>query len=53
MSSVVIVGAQWGDEGGGKVVDRYAARSKNVVRFKVGTTPDIRWWSRGKRPSST
>ncbi|MEE2836045.1 MAG: adenylosuccinate synthase [Myxococcota bacterium] len=36
MSSVVIVGAQWGDEGKGKVVDRYAARSKNVVRFQGG-----------------
>jgi len=36
MSSVVIVGAQWGDEGKGKVVDRYAARSQNVVRFQGG-----------------
>jgi adenylosuccinate synthase len=36
MTSVVIVGAQWGDEGKGKVVDRYAARSQNVVRFQGG-----------------
>jgi adenylosuccinate synthase len=36
MSSVVIVGAQWGDEGKGKVVDRYAARCQNVVRFQGG-----------------
>ncbi len=36
MTSVVIVGAQWGDEGKGKVVDRYAARSSTVVRFQGG-----------------
>jgi adenylosuccinate synthase len=36
MTSVVIVGAQWGDEGKGKVVDRYAARASTVVRFQGG-----------------
>lgn len=41
MSSVVIVGAQWGDEGKGKVVDRYAARSQNVVRFQGGDRKSV------------
>lgn len=36
MPNVVIVGAQWGDEGKGKVVDRYGARADWVVRFQGG-----------------
>ncbi len=36
MSNVVVVGAQWGDEGKGKVVDRYGARSDWVVRYQGG-----------------
>ena len=36
MANVVIVGAQWGDEGKGKVVDRYAPRADWVVRFQGG-----------------
>lgn len=36
MSSVVVVGAQWGDEGKGKVVDRYTERAGWVVRFQGG-----------------
>ena len=36
MSSVVIVGAQWGDEGKGKVVDLLAENSYMVVRFAGG-----------------
>ncbi|MBX2813390.1 MAG: adenylosuccinate synthase [Myxococcales bacterium] len=36
MPNVVIVGAQWGDEGKGKVVDRYGARASWVVRFQGG-----------------
>ncbi|MEM2905280.1 MAG: adenylosuccinate synthase [Candidatus Bathyarchaeia archaeon] len=36
MPSTVIVGAQWGDEGKGKVVDYYAARADYVVRFNGG-----------------
>jgi adenylosuccinate synthase len=34
--TVVIVGAQWGDEGKGKVVDYYAAKTDYVVRFQGG-----------------
>jgi adenylosuccinate synthase len=36
MPAVVIVGAQWGDEGKGKVVDLYAEAADMVVRFAGG-----------------
>jgi len=36
MPGVVIVGAQWGDEGKGKIVDVLAERSDFVVRFQGG-----------------
>ncbi len=36
MSSLVIVGAQWGDEGKGKVVDLYSQFADVVVRFSGG-----------------
>jgi len=34
--STVVVGAQWGDEGKGRVVDIYAKRADMVVRFQGG-----------------
>ncbi len=36
MSGVAILGAQWGDEGKGKVVDALAAEAHYVVRFSGG-----------------
>ena len=36
MANVVIVGAQWGDEGKGKVVDIYTEHSDAVVRYQGG-----------------
>ena len=36
MSGIVIVGAQWGDEGKGKVVDLLAERADAVIRFQGG-----------------
>ena len=36
MANVVIVGAQWGDEGKGKVVDIYTENSQAVVRYQGG-----------------
>ena len=36
MPAVVIVGAQWGDEGKGKVVDLYAEAADMVVRYAGG-----------------
>ena len=36
MSVTVVVGAQWGDEGKGRVVDYLAARADLVIRFQGG-----------------
>ena len=36
MSALVVVGAQWGDEGKGKVVDLYAPYADLVVRYAGG-----------------
>ena len=36
MANVVVVGAQWGDEGKGKIVDWLAERADIVVRFQGG-----------------
>ena len=36
MPGIVIVGAQWGDEGKGKVVDLLAERADLVIRFQGG-----------------
>lgn len=36
MSAVVVVGAQWGDEGKGKVVDLYSPYADFVVRYAGG-----------------
>ena len=40
-----IVGANWGDEGKGKITDMFAAKSDIVVRFQAAPTRDT--------PSST
>ena len=37
MSTVVISGTQWGDEGKGKIVDYLAAQADTVVRFQGGS----------------
>lgn len=36
MAGVVVVGAQWGDEGKGKLVDVFAEKADMVVRFQGG-----------------
>jgi adenylosuccinate synthase len=36
MAGVVVVGAQWGDEGKGKVVDVFSANADMVVRYQGG-----------------
>ena len=36
MANVVVIGAQWGDEGKGKIVDWLAERADIVVRFQGG-----------------
>ena len=36
MANVAVVGAQWGDEGKGKIVDLLTDRASAVVRFQGG-----------------
>ncbi|HET8951199.1 MAG TPA: adenylosuccinate synthetase, partial [Solirubrobacteraceae bacterium] len=36
MAGIVIVGAQWGDEGKGKIVDLLAENADLVIRFQGG-----------------
>ena len=36
MSCTIVVGAQWGDEGKGKIVDLLAAEHDVVVRYQGG-----------------
>ena len=36
MANVTVVGAQWGDEGKGKIVDWLSNRADVVVRFQGG-----------------
>lgn len=36
MANVIVVGAQWGDEGKGKVVDIYTEYANDVVRYQGG-----------------
>ncbi|MDT8441784.1 MAG: adenylosuccinate synthase [Desulfuromonadales bacterium] len=36
MANVVIIGAQWGDEGKGKIVDIYTEYARHVVRYQGG-----------------
>ena len=50
MPGIVIVGAQWGDEGKGKVVDLLAERADVVIRFQGGNNAghtivrdDVKW----------
>ncbi len=36
MKNIVIVGAQWGDEGKGKVIDIFSRKADYVVRYQGG-----------------
>ena len=36
MTSIVIVGTQWGDEGKGKIVDSLSDKADVIVRFQGG-----------------
>ncbi len=37
MSITVVVGAQWGDEGKGKLIDVFASQADTIVRFQGGS----------------
>ena len=49
MANVVVIGAQWGDEGKGKVVDIYTEFADAVVRYQGGNNAATRWWSGTRR----
>ena len=36
MPNVAVIGAQWGDEGKGKIVDWLSAKADVIVRFQGG-----------------
>ena len=43
MTNVAVIGAQWGDEGKGKIVDWLSSRADVVVRFQGGHNAGLRW----------
>ena len=49
MPALVAVGAQWGDEGKGKVVDWIAAQADVVVRFHGGNNAGHTLWVEGEK----
>jgi len=51
MANVVVVGAQWGDEGKGKIVDWLSEQADIVVRFSRGTTMPATPWSSTASPT--
>lgn len=49
MPMIVIVGAQWGDEGKGKIVDLYAANADVVARWNGGANAGHTVWLNDKK----
>lgn len=47
--SVVVVGAQWGDEGKGKVVDLFSAKAEFIVRYQGGNNAGHTLVVKGKK----
>ena len=47
--NTILLGAQWGDEGKGKVVDHLSARADCVVRFQGGNNAGHSLWVGGKK----
>ena len=47
--NVVVIGAQWGDEGKGKIVDWLAEETSAVVRFQGGHNAGHTWVDGGKK----
>ena len=52
MANVVVVGAQWGDEGKGKIVDWLSEQADIVVRFQGGHNAGHTLVIDGNRPTS-
>jgi len=51
--NVVVIGAQWGDEGKGKIVDWLTDRAQGVVRFQGGHNAGTPWWWQARKPCCT
>ena len=49
MSTVVVTGTQWGDEGKGKIVDYLAEKADIVVRYQGGSNVGHAIYSRRQR----
>jgi adenylosuccinate synthase len=49
MSTSVVLGAQWGDEGKGKIVDMYSARADVVMRYQGGHNAGHTVWVNNKK----
>jgi hypothetical protein len=43
MPNVTVIGAQWGDEGKGKIVDWLSSRADVSCASRADTTPVTRW----------
>ena len=41
-TNIAVLGAQWGDEGKGKIVDMLTPHFSAVARYRVGTTQGTR-----------
>ncbi len=48
-NNLVIIGAQWGDEGKGKVVDFFSDKYNHIVRFHGGHNAGHTLWVDGKK----
>ncbi len=49
MSVTVVIGAQWGDEGKGKIVDIISSQMDIVARFQGGANAGHTIWLKGKK----
>lgn len=49
MSSMVLVGAQWGDEGKGKIIDFLSKNVQYIVRFQGGNNAGHTVWIKDKQ----
>jgi adenylosuccinate synthase len=47
--NTILLGAQWGDEGKGKVVDHLSSRADFVIRFQGGNNAGHSLWVGGKK----
>lgn len=49
MSCSIVLGAQWGDEGKGKIVDMYSRQADVVVRYQGGHNAGHTVWVKGQK----